>query len=261
METPKSARATVPGMTTVAVLADPPESGAVLSDLVPSPLSAEEAAVLYTAALADVCAAVERSGETMLVNYRSPGDGDADDAEAAVRDAVTDALAAPGEARFEVQVGSTRSARIGNTITHLLETEASRTAAVVTPETPFLARGQVDGAAMKLRSSEVVLGPTTDGRIYYAGFSEPVDFEDALATPEVETLVERARDAGLSVDFLPTLPAVRTPTDLRTAVPRLRAGRAAERIVPERTGDVVEALGLRVVAGDEPGAEPTVVRD
>jgi len=116
-------------MTVVCVLADPPRPGLVLRDLVEtSPLSTEEAAELYAAALRDVCAAAEASGGDLLVNYR-PDDAipdahvpDGADAEREVREAVAPALEAPDDARFEVQVGETFAGRAG------LRTERDRLA-------------------------------------------------------------------------------------------------------------------------------------
>jgi glycosyltransferase A (GT-A) superfamily protein (DUF2064 family) len=246
-------------MTTVAVLADPPAEGAVLEDLAGGLLSDREAADLYGAMLADVCRAVESSGADLLVNYRPadqvPG---VDDPEAAIRETLDAELESPADARYEVQVGSTFAGRVGNTVTHLLERESVATAAAVEPTAALLARQQIDSAAMKLRSSDVVLGPTIDGRVYFAGFGDPVDFDDAYATPSVQTLTERARDAGLGVDFLPTNPVVETRADLRTAVPILRARRQAGRVVPPRTTTLVQQYGLQV--RDE-GAGPELVRE
>jgi glycosyltransferase A (GT-A) superfamily protein (DUF2064 family) len=230
-------------MTTVAVLCDPPREG-VLSTLADSsPLTPAECADLYAAMLGDVCRAVETSGGELLVNYR----GD-EDAEAELRSVVRDALADPDEARFEVQVGETFAGRAGNTATHLLETEGVVSAAVVEPTAAFLGRSQVDNAAMKLRSSEVVVGPATDGRVYYAGFREPIDFDGAYATPAVETVTDRGVDVGLDVDFLPMLPVVETGDDLAEALSFVRARQRAGRIVPERTTAVLDDLGLTVVA-------------
>lgn len=248
-------------MTTVAVLADPPVPGFVLSDLVATtPLSAADAADLYAATLADVCVAVERSGAELLVNYRPDEQvpDDVADAERAVRDAVVDALSTPDDVRFEVQVGSTYAGRVGNTVTHLLEAEGVATAAVLDPTAAFVGRSVVDTAAMKLRSSEVVLGPAPGGRAYYAGFAEPIDFDDAFAAPALETLTHRGRDAGLDVDFLESHSPVRTAVDLATAVSTIRARRTAGRPVPARTAAVVESLGLSVEYRD---GDPTVVRD
>ncbi|GGN90241.1 hypothetical protein [Haloarcula pellucida] len=246
-------------MTTVAVLADPPVEGFVLPELAAGPLDESEATALYTAMLGDVCRAVEASGAELLVNYR-PGEQvpDGVDPEAAVREPLDDALQNPGEARYEVQVGSTFAGRIGNTVTHLLDREGVATVAAVKPTAALLARQQIDSAAMKLRSSDVVLGPSTDGRVYYAGFADPIDFEDAYTTPAVETLVDRAADADHGVDFLPTNPVVETPADLRTIVPLLRARVRTGRVVPPRTTTVLDELGLRVRDAD---GDPMLVRE
>ena len=246
-------------MTTVAVFADPPTGGAVLPALADGLLDETEATALYTAMLTDVCRAVEASGAELLVNYRPadqvPGDLDP---ESVLRETLGPELDAPDDVRFEVQVGTTFAGRVGNTVTHLLEEESVATVAAVEPTAALLARQQIDSAAMKLRSSDVVLGPTTGGRVYYAGFGAPIDFEGAYATPTVETITERAGDAGLAVDFLPTNPVVETPADLATAVPVLRSRRAAERVVPPRTAAVTAELGLRVRDGD---SGPEVVRE
>ncbi|WP_254545244.1 hypothetical protein [Halomarina pelagica] len=245
-------------MTTVAVLCDPPRPGLVLPSLVEtSPLTAEEVADLYAAMLRDVARAVESSGGELLVNYR-PDDAlpeefasEADaDAEAELRAVVRGALKRPDEARFEVQVGETFAGRAGNTATHLLDREGVVTVAVVEPSAAFLTRSHVDNAAMKLRRSEVVLGPSSRGRVYYAGFGGTVDYADAYAPPAIETLTDRALDAGHEVDYLPMLPVIETGEDLADALTLLRARRRAGRIVPERTAATLDDLGLRVVAED-----------
>ena len=239
-------------MTTIAVMAAPPQSGAVLPELVDDGTLTESAATeLYTAMLADVCEAVDGSGAELLVNYRANEQvpGDDVDAEAEVRSAL-DGVVDTDAVRFERQVGSTHSARVGNTITHLLEREAVKTAAVVQPTAALLGRQHIDSAAMKLRTSEVVLGPSTAGRVSYAGFAEPVDFEDAFSAPAIETLVQRATDAGLSVDFLPTIPVLEDETDLLTVVPQVRAREAAGRIVPSRTAGTLAELGFEVTETD-----------
>ncbi|MFD1515262.1 hypothetical protein [Halomarina rubra] len=234
-------------MTTVAVLCDPPREGVLAPLADSSPLTPAECADLYAAMLGDVCRAIETSGGELLVNYR----GD-EDAEAELRSVVREALADPDAARFEVQVGETFAGRAGNTATHLLEGEEVVSVAVVEPTAAFLGRSHVDNAAMKLRSSEVVLGPATRGRTYYAGFTAPVDFEGAYTAPAVETLTDRGLDAGHDVDFLPVLPVVETGSDLAEALTLIRARQRAGRIVPERTTAVLDDLGLTVVAdGDD----------
>lgn len=252
-------------MTVVAVFADPPRPGLVLPKLAASsPLSEGEAADLYAASLKDTLRAVERSGGELLVNYRPddllPEGFESDrSAEAEVRAVAAEALDDPGDARFEVQVGSTVSARAGNTVTHLLSEEGARSVAVVPATAPTLTRKEIDSAAMKLRSDEVVLGPSERGRVYYAGFTEPVDFEDAYATPEVETLSNRAADADLGVGFLEAKSLVETGDGLASLVPLLNARVAAGRVVPEHTATLLHEWGLRVVEGED--GDPELVRD
>lgn len=252
-------------MTVVALLTDPPRSGLSLPDLAEtSPLNAEEAAELAAAMAKDAMRAVDRSGGDLLVNFR-PDDllpeGQRTDtsAEAEVRALAADALDDPSVARFEPQVGSTPSARVGNTITHLLREENADSAAVLPGSTPFVTRTGIDQAAMKLRSNEVVLGPGHGGAVYYAGFTEPIDFTDALATPPLWHLTDLARDEEYSTEFLPMQPTVRTGDELATVVARIRARVAAERVVPEFTATLVQEWGLYVEEGEN-GA-PALVRE
>jgi hypothetical protein len=245
-------------MTTVAVLADPPVEGEVLAPFIDGPLTQAEAVELYTAMVQDVCRAVEDSGGELLVNYRPADQIAADvDPEASLREVLEPALADPDDARFEVQVGTTLAGRVGNTVTYLLEQEQVTTAAAVRPTAALLSRQRIDSAAMKLRSSEVVLGPSTDGRVYYAGFADTIDFEDAYTAPALETLTDRARKVGLDVDFLPSDPVVTRPSDLRDALPVVNARRRADRLVPPRTAACLADLGLTV---ESDGEELTVVR-
>lgn len=254
-------------MTVVAVLADPPRPGLVVPRLAEtSPLSESAAADLGEAMLKDTLRAVEASGADLLVNYR-PDDLLPDahvnpdtSAEAELRAIAADVLEDPDAARFEVQVGSSFSARAGNTLTHLLDQEGVQSAATVRGDAPFLRRSTVDSAAMKLRSNEVVLGSSTDGRVYYAGFTAPIDFEGAFASPELETLVDGANDAGHDTGFLEMQPTVRTGSDLATLVSSIRARWQARRVVPEYTAEFVVEHGLSVV-GSEDGDGPTVVTE
>lgn len=243
-----------PTMTVVAVLADPARAGLVLPDLAEtSPLTASEAADLYAAMLKDALRAVARSGGDLLVNFRTdetlPDEFVTDvAAEAAVRTLAIDALGDVSDVRFEPQVGSTSSARAGNTVTHLLREEDATSAAVVPVTTPLLTRPGVDQAAMKLRRSPVVLGPGLHGGVYYAGFTDVVDFAEAFAPPALETFTDLAAAEGYDTDFLPVQPTVATGDDLATLVSLLRARVRAERIVPEFTTTLVHDWGLAVDA-------------
>jgi hypothetical protein len=251
-------------MTTIAVVADPPREGLVAGDLAATtPLTEAECAELYAAMLRDVLVAVDRSGGDLLVNYRPddllPDEHVADTpSEAAVRAVAAAALDDLDDVRFEPQVGSSAAARAGNTVTHLLREEGVTSAAVVETTAPFLTRPLIDNAAMKLRRAETVLGASTRGRFYYAGFTEPVDFADAFEPPELETLTERGRAAGHDVDFLPIQPVVETAADLFDVLPLLNARIEAERIVPANTAAVLDGVGLRI---DRSGDDPRLVRD
>ncbi len=234
-------------MTTVAVLCDAPNEG-VLADLAATtPLTEGETADLYAAMCADVFRAVEASASDLLVNYRPRESGDAEEDLRALADA---ALENPEGVRYEKQVGTTFAGRVGNTVTHLLESEEESSTMAVEPTAPFLTRGDIDGLAMKLRRSDVVLGPTSGGRVYAAGFSSTVDFTEAYTPPAIETLTARANDAGLDVDYGPMVPVVETHEDIVGALALVRARRRAERNVPHHTDEYLDELGLALVDED-----------
>lgn len=243
-------------MTTVAVLADPPRPGLVHRRLVETtPLTAEEAADLYAAGLRDVCRAVATSGGDLLVNYRAdetlPDGGDGD-SEAELREALEPVSGLDaGTVRFEVQVGETFAGRAGNTATHLLENEGVTSAAVTEPTAALLTRQRIDEAAMKLRQRGVVIGPAPGGRVYYAGFREPVDFADAYAPPALETLTHRGVDAGLDVDYLAMAPVLQDGEDLADLLTLVRARGAAGRNVPPHTAETLASLDLRARPTDD----------
>lgn len=244
-------------MTTILVVAAPPSDAGLVSALGASGLEVSEATALYRAMVADVCETVQHGGGDLLINY-PPGEQTAaeSDPETELRELLSDALPEPEDARYEVQVGQTYAGRVGNALTHLLEQEGERTVGVVEPTAPFLRREHVGGAAMKLRTSDVVLGPAPDGRVYFAGFSEPIDFEDAYETPSIETLTGRGLTADLDVDFLRMTPLLEEPGDLATATSYLRARLRAGRNVPERTAAVIENAGLVVDADGRVSRRP-----
>lgn len=241
-------------MATVVVLADPPREGLVLPD-VPhtSPLTPADAADLYTAFLRDAVGAAEDSGGDLLVNYRPddllPEQYRRDvDPESEVRATVDGALAEPAAVRFEPQVGSTRSARVGNTVTHLLREEDAAGVIVVDPRAPTFGRAGVDEISLELRRSDLVVVPSTRGRVAAMAFAEPIDFEGALEPPALTRLVERARADDLRVEFRPVEPLVETGADLATVLSLVRARGAADRRQPAFTARVADELGLTLDA-------------
>jgi len=259
-------------MTTVAVLCDPPRPGLVLPDLVATtPLSPDEAADLYAALAKDSVRAVADSGGDLIVNYRpdealddtgyggtgeegTDGEQTDDGTEAELRAVVADVID-PDDVRFEPQVGETFAGRAGNTATHLLASEDAASVGITRPEAAFLARPVIDGGAMKLRSTDAVLGSAPGGRVYYAAFGAPIDFADCYAPPAVETLTDRILDAGLDVQFLETKPYLETDADLADILTAVRARRKADALVPPALAEWVEGADLVV----EPTADGLTV--
>ncbi len=210
-------------------------------------LDTDAATTVYEASVIDVCRAVTQSGGELLVNYRDEAtlpafDGDA---ESAVRELVTGAIA-DGEIRFERQVGSSRSARLGNTVTHLLEREKATAVGVLEPTVPLVRRAEIDSAAMALRRHDVVLGPSTAGSVFFAGFTEPIDFTDSYATPALESLAAAVGASGLDLGFAPSLPAIDTEAGLSETIATLNARDVAGRPDGEATAEVIAELGLEV---------------
>ncbi|MFP9192098.1 hypothetical protein [Natronosalvus vescus] len=235
----------------VVVPVDPPHEALVPADLLEHPsVSAADATALYRAMVADVARAVDSSGGDLLINYRDEESlsddvaGAIDDPEATVRGIVADALEGTDEVRFERQVGSSYTARMGNTVTHLLEREDAQSVGILEPTAALVGRTQIDGVAMALRRNEVVLGPSHGGGIYLAAFSEPIDFTDAFAEPAVSTLAMRADEADLGIGFAPRVPTVAEEQGLAGTCAEIEARRIAGRAIPVATASVIEDRGL-----------------
>lgn len=248
-------------MPTIVVPASPPRPGLVLADVAAeAPVSEAEAARLYEACLRDALSAADAAGGDLIVTYPSADrvgvDEDGTGPEAAVRAAAAPALADPADVRFEVQVGSTPSARLGNVVTHLLREEEAPSVGYLRPSAYHTPRTVLDGAAMKSRSSGVVLGPAPDGRVHYAAFAEPIDFTDSLAPPALDGLAASAAAADVATDFVEFRPVLGRAADLPTLLATVSARRRAERAVPAHVAAVVDDLGLRL-----DGEGPRVVRD
>ena len=234
-------------MTTVVVLAAPP-----VPECVPTLLpeaDAERNCALYRAMLADVCATIQHGEADLLINYADPDTvPDGVDPEEPVRELLAAELDDPNAVRYEVQAGSDDASRIGNAITHLLDTEGIPTAAFARPSALFLRREHIGTTAMQLRTSDVVIGPSTEGRIAFAAFGAPVDFTDVFEPPAVETLTERARSADRDVSFLPMTSLWERPSDRQTVLATLRARVRAGVLIPTRTAELVADWDVSAVA-------------
>lgn len=246
-------------MTVVVALVDPPREGLVLQDLVAStPLTDAEATRLYEAFVKDLCRAAAESGGDLLLNYRpddqlperhQTGESVLEAVQALARDALS-----PGEfedARFEVQVGSTESGRVGNTVSHLLDEEDVDSVTICDPAVPLRSRQHIDSIAMKLRRSAVVLAPAARGRVHTAAFRDTIDFDGVLTAPELVTLASHARDADHNVDFAPAQTRVETEADLVGVLSEIQARRIAGRWIPQYTTSTIDDLGLRIETTDD----------
>lgn len=242
-------------MTTVAIMADPPIPGLVLRDLIGVvDLSADDVAKLYVAMFKDVMIAIEHSGGELLINYQSTenlpsefnSDTDPADELASIATSVLD-----GEPRLEKQVGSNKYERYRNTITHLLDVESVQSAAFVPACTPLMTRVIIDSAAMKLRRHEVVVGPTVNGDLYYAGFTAVPDLSIPRDISPVEAVARHAVKAGFMVDVLKDGHIVSDAGSLAELLLRVRTLRAANHPVPTFTAQWFDEHDIDITFVDE----------
>ena len=182
---------------TILVIAKEPVAGRVKTRLCP-PCTADEAACLASAALADTCAAVagtRAAGRAVALDGR-PGP-----------------WIPPGFSVFE-QVAGDRADRL-----------AAATAAVGGPvlvvgmDTPQLTAAQLDGALATLDAAgtDAVLGPATDGGYWSIGLRAPVrEVFAGVAMSRPDTGAQqlaRLTALGLNTELLPELRDVDTIAD------------------------------------------------
>ena len=244
-------------MTTVVVVPDPPVEGVACKSLVEgTALTPADGLALNRAMLADTMGTLERSTVDILVNYPTEEelpDGETSiDPKTEVRKIVATAMSPDRfeEVRFEPQVGSNFSAKAGNAVTHLVRDEEVQSAAALRPCVPRLVRSIVDEAALKLRRADVVLGPAHRGQVYYAGFSDLIDFTDVFEDRPVEAITRRARAEGLDVDFLRNRELLAEPVDFEGVLSRLTADALADKQVPEQLWETIQERGIELKHGE-----------
>ncbi|AOW79913.1 hypothetical protein HTSR_0723 [Halodesulfurarchaeum formicicum] len=246
-------------MTTVVLVADPPVEGIACQRLLEeTELTPADGLELYRALLGDTMETLARSTIDILVNYpTAEGLPAGADPEADLREIAAEAMSADrlADVRFEPQVGSNFSAIAGNAITHLVRDEGRQSAAALRPCVPRLARSVVDEATLNLRRDDVILGPAARGDVYFAGFAEPIDFEDAFETRPIEELTRRATEADLDVGFVQQRTVLDSPADFRTVRSRIEADHLAGKPVPERFWNVIQERGIEVEDGVVQSAE------
>lgn len=203
--------------TAVCVMAKAPVPGRVKTRLVP-PLSAEQAAILAAAFLADTWRAASAL-DSAIVLLACAGDGRWPQAVA-------------GAPRFPQPEGD-----LGVRIEAACAEGLARAPAVLVlgSDVPGLPTAHLRAARRALDDSDAVIGPSADGGYYLIGVRRPI--RGVLA--DVAWSAEDTRDqtirvlcrAGLSVGFAPPFDDVDEPTDLD----ELRRGLSAGTVTAEAT--------------------------
>ncbi|MFB6162691.1 MAG: hypothetical protein ABEJ86_04525 [Halococcoides sp.] len=226
-------------MPTIVVRTPPPHPAAVADGSLGDALDEDTRVALREALLCDACRAVAASGSDPLVTVEPIAGDRADDR---ALDAVEAALDRGLETapRVEPQVGSTPSARLGNTVTHLLD---ERSSVGVVFAGAIVDRSTLDQATIQLRTADVVLGPAPGGRLAYAGFVDPIDFESALDAPAIRTVADRAEEADRETTTIDLRPRVTDRETLADVTALVEARRRAGDRVPETLAAWIEEFG------------------
>ena len=212
------------------VVGKAPEPGRAKTRLVP-PLSEVEAAEVAWAFVQDTCALAVRLGWEQVSLVHPPGP--------------RDLLSTLG-----VTLVPQRGQGLGDALAEAFAEHAGFDQTVlIASDTPDLPIALVEQASHELASSDVVIGPATDGGYYLLGMRAPHPglFEAiAWSTDRVyaQTLA-RAEALGLRTAVLPTWADVDTPDDLRRLERELRD---APETVAVNTRRVLHRLAARALA-------------
>lgn len=183
-------------------------------------LTAEQAARLHAAFIADVCRSGARSGITRRRLYVA---GDR---------AHPELQQLAGEHGFTLcaQHGAELGARMDAAITAELDQGASSVVLIGT-DSPTLPTAYLQRAAAWLSGdAEVVLGPAADGGYYLVGarrpipelFASGISWSTAQVLPATLLRLRSLRDGGVRVALLPFFYDVDTPQDVRLLAAHLR---------------------------------------
>ena len=210
-------------MTATAVACPPPSVAGSVRELVETtPLGKVELARFVAASCQDGCrAALESGGEAFVVPMKLgesiPGWGDPrDSAEELVAAALLD----------EEDVDILAPVTVGEGwVDDLFELVVNRSdeasVAVLSPVSPLVQRRHVDAAAMRLRSSEITVCPSTGGQWYFLGVTRSLDRTDSPDWRNLSTIAESMQKPQSSLASLPFLPGYRTAEELATILSML----------------------------------------
>lgn len=217
----------------VVLFTKPPRAGKVKTRLI-GELSAEQAAELHAAFLADTVDRLSRGGFDLHVAWALDGGEDG-------RSGV--ALPSRPASTFR-QRGEDLGTRLFHGLRHAAQDHHH--VAAVGSDSPELDAATVEAAFDLLAAgADAVLGPTRDGGYYLIGLRRGAvrrELFDGVAWSTGAVLADtlaRCRGLGLDVELLPAVEDIDLAEDLRLLTERLRAGGD----VPRRTAALLAAWG------------------
>jgi uncharacterized protein len=198
------------------IMAKAPRPGAVKTRLTPS-LSPAAVTAFYCCLLDDTLA-LAQSLKDVEVAIMCP-DSDVNEL----------AQLAGGRAKVVAQKGEGLAAGLTSVFAHFSENDSRRTIAF-NSDSPHLPRSVLDDAFEKLKSHDIVVGPTHDGGYYLVGArtSHPTLFvHDGMGTSSaLERLLSHARTLELSVGFAEPFYDIDVADDLTRLAGELRVAPA-----------------------------------
>lgn len=228
-------------MTSLAVELPPLETPRVISSLsAETSLSETEARELLLSVTKDVVRAVDESGGDLVVigtSATTPATKEVgwDDPERGTRVLLEQALPDGAEPPVVWRDGSGSPAGLEAILAAAGETAPAASTAVVRTISPLLQRRHIDAAAMRLRTHDVVLGPSTGCRWYLAGISKGFSFDPAGAEAQLTALAVGAAEANGELALLPCLPGIMTASELASVVSILEVSRLTEHAIAPHT--------------------------
>ena len=210
------------------VFAKPARLGKVKTRLIP-PLTPDQALSLHLALLGDVIDVAREVLETGVELRVGGGGGDVADMQGRFP-GLTVASQGDGD------LGERLAAAFGDVFG-----QGAEAAAIVGSDHPTLPSAYVDSAFGHLEHSDAVFGPSSDGGYYLVGLRESAwpaasaIFSDVpWSGPDVlETGLERALEARLTVALLPEWYDIDRPEDLERLAADARPGSSAGRLLAE----------------------------
>lgn len=206
-------------MTAIAVPCPPPGADRIHDRLATeTDLDDQAIASLIAAVCQDACrAAVESGGEAVAVPLDPvtaiPGWGDVAGTVETIADSVDDGGALPvGPTVDSGGAWAVRALSIAS------DRSEAASIAILAPLSPMIQRRHVDAAAMRLRSHDVVLGPTSGSGWYFLGLDRAIDQGLPDAIRHVHAVARRAVDDGRSLGTIPFLPGYRSGEELEGVI-------------------------------------------